>query len=195
MTKHTWAHPHSRGENRPMTDEEIDRGGSSPLTRGKHAARAERLGRRGLIPTHAGKTGTASSRSSKPRAHPHSRGENESVAYGIPPMLGSSPLTRGKPRRLGPWWRPSRLIPTHAGKTAEGHASHQTSPAHPHSRGENQAAADARTDDTGSSPLTRGKLQSRECSRRWCGLIPTHAGKTVPDLHFYCSDRSDLGKP
>ena len=27
------------------------------------------------------------------------------------------------------------------------------------------------------------------------GLIPAHAGKTLPDLRFYCADRSDLGKP
>ena len=27
------------------------------------------------------------------------------------------------------------------------------------------------------------------------GLIPTHAGKTLPDLRLYRADRSDLGKP
>ena len=27
------------------------------------------------------------------------------------------------------------------------------------------------------------------------GLIPAHAGKTLPDLRFYRADRSDLGKP
>ena len=50
------AHPRSRGENpgcetvRPLT------AGSSPLTRGKHAAGSDGGGRSGLIPAHAGKT-------------------------------------------------------------------------------------------------------------------------------------------
>ena len=47
----------------------------------------------------------------------------------------------------------------------------------------------------GSSPLTRGKHCARRCRRLCPGLIPAHAGKTLPDLRFYRADRSDLGKP
>ena len=47
----------------------------------------------------------------------------------------------------------------------------------------------------GSSPLTRGKRMDRRANTRRQGLIPAHAGKTLPDLRFYCADRSDLGKP
>ena len=52
------------------------------------------------------------------------------------------------------------------------------SPAHPRSRGENVAASASRTDETGSSPLTRGK--HRPGTRDWTPnrLIPAHAGKT-----------------
>ena len=71
---------------------------------------------------------------------------------------GSSPLTRGKP--------------------IHGDSLHLVTVAHPRSRGENQAAADARTDDTGSSPLTRGKRRCLHCFSMFVGLIPAHAGKT-----------------
>ena len=47
----------------------------------------------------------------------------------------------------------------------------------------------------GSSPLTRGKLGALGDSDDLVRLIPAHAGKTLPDLHFYRADRSDLGKP
>ena len=67
--------------------------------------------------------------------------------------------------------------------------------AHPRSRGENETQLKALARQIGSSPLTRGKqgecLDCRVCSR----LIPAHAGKTLPDLRFYCADRSDLGNP
>ena len=51
-----WAHPRSRGENirpRLVVWENV---GSSPLTRGKHAACVNRRMEHGLIPAHAGKT-------------------------------------------------------------------------------------------------------------------------------------------
>ena len=47
----------------------------------------------------------------------------------------------------------------------------------------------------GSSPLTRGKLSATRMPLHIRRLIPAHAGKTLPDLRFYCADRSDLGNP
>ena len=51
------AHPRSRGENRRNGPSFVSRGGSSPLTRGKHGVRQKLIGEDGLIPAHAGKTG------------------------------------------------------------------------------------------------------------------------------------------
>ena len=70
------------------------------------------------------------------------------------------------------------LIPAHAGKTRFPLVSHDSSPAHPRSRGENKGLLAEAFARAGSSPLTRGKP-----SRRWWGLgvrrlIPAHAGKT-----------------
>ena len=53
-------------------------------------------------------------------------------------------------------------------------------PAHPRSRGENTSASATRTRATGSSPLTRGKLVAFIVLSFFEGLIPAHAGKTVP---------------
>ena len=70
------------------------------------------------------------------------------------------------------------LIPAHAGKTLQPPKPRPHLPAHPRSRGENQAAASARTTDTGSSPLTRGKHVTIPQGWEQLGLIPAHAGKT-----------------
>ena len=50
--------------------------------------------------------------------------------------------------------------------------------AHPRSRGENTPAARLPATSTGSSPLTRGKLQRQGQTHPVVGLIPAHAGKT-----------------
>ena len=50
------------------------------------------------------------------------------------------------------------LIPAHAGKTSSACGAVWSARAHPRSRGENTAASTATSAATGSSPLTRGKL-------------------------------------
>ena len=112
-----WAHPRSRGENRSWTRSAPKTRGSSPLTRGKRRARGPRRRHTGLIPAHAGKTRPIRAMKPKSRAHPRSRGENTASRASPVTPLGSSPLTRGKPR-----WRHRPpldwgLIPAHAGKT------------------------------------------------------------------------------
>ncbi len=67
--------------------------------------------------------------------------------------------------------------------------------AHPRSRGENSRVVLEAVHTAGSSPLTRGKPVNIDIHAATLGLIPAHAGKTLPDLRFYCADRSDLGKP
>ena len=92
------------------------------------------------------------------RAHPRSRGENQSRTTAHLSTVGSSPLTRGKLARLFGIPPAKRLIPAHAGKTALSSQFSLGEPAHPRSRGEN-ADADAMVPwSRGSSPLTRGKL-------------------------------------
>ena len=61
--------------------------------------------------------------------------------------------------------------------------------AHPRSRGENTYAGEDRNLALGSSPLTRGKHQSRRECRCRMGLIPAHAGKTW--IAFDAAERSE----
>ena len=111
------AHPRSRGENGRERVREDARLGSSPLTRGKLVMTRVCRVFIGLIPAHAGKTTPQSTGWPDPRAHPRSRGENFQTLGSTVSAVGSSPLTRGKPRssvRSGVTWG---LIPAHAGKT------------------------------------------------------------------------------
>ena len=172
--------------------------GSSPLTRGKryHGDKGPR--NRRLIPAHAGKTGAGIPLRWPDRAHPRSRGENTVAALALHGNAGSSPLTRGK-RELAPVYDAARrLIPAHAGKTRSADVAERTGPAHPRSRGENNARGDKIAGAFGSSPLTRGKREVIELEiwpvgsspltrgkhqhvwrlHRADRLIPAHAGKT-----------------
>ena len=111
------AHPRSRGENEftDGTRHQID--GSSPLTRGKLIVHCHTHQTRRLIPAHAGKTLCLTLTAWTIRAHPRSRGENVFLEIPGKGTFGSSPLTRGKPRREVKDCEPAGLIPAHAGKT------------------------------------------------------------------------------
>ena len=96
----------------------------------------------------------------------------------LPFGLGSSPLTRGK--RISMWVSlcVCGLIPAHAGKTFAAVDAITRARAHPRSRGENTQHIPRPTPNSGSSPLTRGKLASAHVRQVIVGLIPAHAGKT-----------------
>ena len=172
------AHPRSRGENKIARRFRGQRRGSSPLTRGKQRLWRAVPVREGLIPAHAGKTARPARRSCAPRAHPRSRGENRIITGRTCVMTGSSPLTRGKLVVRVAVELPPGLIPAHAGKTSQAGLRPRPHPAHPRSRGENWGDETARTTVMGSSPLTRGKLETVVNWPRVVGLIPAHAGKT-----------------
>ena len=172
------AHPRSRGENVRTYMSESSTTGSSPLTRGKLVMIASVLASVRLIPAHAGKTGHRHGDADPREAHPRSRGENRLRFQGSESFSGSSPLTRGKPRRSASGTRTMGLIPAHAGKTAWSNRGPSTLPAHPRSRGENFECRDEIGDSAGSSPLTRGKRVLVGTRDERLGLIPAHAGKT-----------------
>ena len=111
------AHPRSRGENHAGARTRPHPRGSSPLTRGKRRWFHGRASGPRLIPAHAGKTHPAARLHRRAAAHPRSRGENDPTGPVNPANPGSSPLTRGKPRRTNVHTIPRRLIPAHAGKT------------------------------------------------------------------------------
>ena len=91
---------------------------------------------------------------------------------------GSSPLTRGKRPDADGGGCAERLIPAHAGKTLRVLESTADHAAHPRSRGENSPPSTQRSRQCGSSPLTRGKRDTRRRCVTAGRLIPAHAGKT-----------------
>ena len=133
------AHPRSRGENDAVVRRLAVLPGSSPLTRGKRwYVFVDRFA---------------------VMAHPRSRGENPRRPRGATVRAGSSPLTRGKPSSCTLRPRTTRLIPAHAGKTAQIKPGKDLQRAHPRSRGENV-------------PGPPGLVPTQR-------LIPAHAGKTA----------------
>ena len=78
--------------------------------------------------------------------------------------------------------QPTGLIPAHAGKTVSRGGSLAGPVAHPRSRGENRVSSTFDVCASGSSPLTRGKLDELFQFGEVCGLIPAHAGKTLPQV-------------
>ena len=173
------AHPRSRGENELLTSEPDCSLGSSPLTRGKLWASMTAAIKTRLIPAHAGKTDRSLPRLGFTRAHPRSRGENQDVFVGFLDVRGSSPLTRGKLAHHAPVLSPGGLIPAHAGKTSTPMNTWRSGRAHPRSRGENPYKEEPSFEPSGSSPLTRGKLEWLMGLPDGHGLIPAHAGKTA----------------
>ena len=93
------AHPRSRGENHASNAHLRAFEGSSPLTRGKRERCHSLPSCSGLIPAHAGKTSAVTDTKWCDKAHPRSRGENPSNPSANDLTPGSSPLTRGKPKR------------------------------------------------------------------------------------------------
>ena len=152
--------------------------GSSPLTRGKLGSPRSQPPCLGLIPAHAGKTQFRAGRCSTRTAHPRSRGENHGVHVEGNAHDGSSPLTRGKRRVHRKAEALCGLIPAHAGKTRSIPTPGTGTRAHPRSRGENSRSICPRIDSSGSSPLTRGKLNVAQLLADGVRLIPAHAGKT-----------------
>ena len=172
------AHPRSRGENRHPGHGLAGQHGSSPLTRGKLHEAGPCVGDGGLIPAHAGKTSLKSWTTLRAPAHPRSRGENTHGGSQFSAITGSSPLTRGKPGRRRSPSGPPGLIPAHAGKTASAFFCAPEARAHPRSRGENTRWTNLVAQESGSSPLTRGKQGGSQWLPYGPRLIPAHAGKT-----------------
>ena len=178
----TRAHPRSRGENPPPLEVPKYAMGSSPLMRGKSGRVHGVTERLGLIPTHAGKTWSATERSPSRTAHPRSRGENRESTTQKVPRAGSSPLTRGELACDTQGVDVVGLIPTHAGKTLQSVGGFYSWAAHPCSRGENHWQEWALAQIPGPSPLTRGKRLRTRSRGRAGRLIPAHAGKTIAHL-------------
>ena len=132
----------------------------------------------GIIPAYAGSTWVSVTVSGLRPDHPRIRGEHLLDVCDYPPVIGSSPHTRGAPRPIRAWRGPDRIIPAYAGSTVVAGGSELLLRDHPRIRGEHTPTPRSCCGPGGSSPHTRG-APSPGCSRRPSSrIIPAYAGST-----------------
>ena len=154
-------HPRIRGENTTLGVVCQARIGTSPHTRGKPSGQFGHSRGRRNIPAYAGKTEFREFHDGFLSEHPRIRGENQGRRAGVLEELGTSPHTRGKPLKTGLCVHGKGNIPAYAGKTMVAQVLFQQAEEHPRIRGENSCMDFACHRSIGTSPHTRGKLESR----------------------------------
>ena len=155
-----------------------DKLGTSPHTRGKQRLIHAEPPKVRSIPAYAGKTSRASMRPSSRAEHPRIRGENASRSMAFCLVFGTSPHTRGKPAHPEPNGAMLRNIPAYAGKTPWDAPTLMPPTEHPRIRGENLLIGLRVWGQTGTSPHTRGKLDTYAHLWETGRNIPAYAGKT-----------------
>ena len=198
-------HPRTRGEHWSLASLAVGTTGSSPHTRGTHAAPvpSPRLAN----PVHPRTRGEHCSVSASlhqaswpvhPRTrgehrltpsrstvacdpvHPRTRGEHATSSSSEGPSTGSSPHTRGTPLSCASVGHSGRrFIPAHAGNTPSASAPPSSGPVHPRTRGEHDKTATLWDATTGSSPHTRGTRGQSTWRLTSTRFIPAHAGNTA----------------
>ena len=192
-------HPRIRGEHLQEGDETFPGGGSSPHTRGarERVSLMETLSR--IIPAYAGSTGSCRPTRPSQEDHPRIRGEHctfhasNALACGSSPHTrgarrpsgrrhghrGSSPHTRGAQDTAIIDQRSARIIPAYAGSTHCPMSGPTEDRDHPRIRGEHDVRPGDLVCLVGSSPHTRGALQSRGAFPLAVRIIPAYAGSTA----------------
>ena len=138
----------------------------------------------GIIPAHAGNTGTRNIFYKHRGDHPRACGEHTVFAQTHFQPPGSSPRMRGTPRTITILTLPVGIIPAHAGNTRYRMQLPERHGDHPRACGEHADNSSMTFNSEGSSPRMRGtqKNGTLRTFRRW--IIPAHAGNTE------CSRRS-----
>ncbi|SAI49272.1 Domain of uncharacterised function (DUF2825) [Bordetella ansorpii] len=171
-------HPRIRGEHASSACSRVACVGSSPHTRGTPWPFSWQSWGSRFIPAYAGNTDASASTYWRTSVHPRIRGEHEYPSERTVRTVGSSPHTRGT--RAG-GCRPAavdRFIPAYAGNTRTWRLPRRSPPVHPRIRGEHAAAANASAWPAGSSPHTRGTLQTKRRHEVAHRFIPAYAGNT-----------------
>ena len=94
--------------------------------------------------------------------------------------MGSSPRMRGTLWPSGVFRHAPGIIPAHAGNTAGTDSVFTNARDHPRACGEHLAERPFESEQAGSSPRMRGTQSGGGYIDRLVGIIPAHAGNTVP---------------
>ena len=151
-------HPRIRGEHGSGVTEDEDRRGSSPHTRGAPPRCWPAWSSPGIIPAYAGSTRGVWRSARGSWDHPRIRGEHRPAGVARVASGGSSPHTRGAPRRSCRPRSRRRIIPAYAGSTPSISLPPGSPEDHPRIRGEHVAVRPQVPQSGGSSPHTRGAL-------------------------------------
>ena len=154
----------------------VGAGGSSPRTRGTVGCAFRLFAFVRFIPAHAGNSDAAASPSSTSPVHPRARGEQQGAGLEAGGRRGSSPRTRGTEGARPDRSASHRFIPAHAGNRARRRSAAHPPPVHPRARGEQSHALRKAVSSTGSSPRTRGTVESLDADAVGSRFIPAHAG-------------------
>ena len=172
-------HPRIRGEHLAATSAASGWPGSSPHTRGALHLMGLDGENYGIIPAYAGSTSGHVAFAEEGTDHPRIRGEHPTRGSCRGRRRGPSPHTRGalspcRTRRAG-----TRIIPAYAGSTDRGSNRPPRYRDHPRIRGEHSGVMNITRLSGGSSPHTRGALESVSGHVDVAGIIPAYAGSTV----------------
>ena len=110
--------PAYAGSTRGRDEGRRNEDGSSPHTRGARPGRSSRHRHGGIIPAYAGSTRPTPDGLRRRRDHPRIRGEHDIEVHARAGRRGSSPHTRGAPRRPESATGCVRIIPAYAGSTS-----------------------------------------------------------------------------
>ena len=110
--------------------------------------------------------------------HPRIRGEHRPRKSSFRRPWGSSPHTRGAPRRRSARRCRWGIIPAYAGSTGCSATTPRSPADHPRIRGEHALSSIMNDDVRGSSPHTRGAHERATARPRVQRIIPAYAGST-----------------
>ena len=134
--------------------------------------------RAGIIPAYAGSTEVHVHVDPANEDHPRIRGEHALESELAAELTGSSPHTRGAPRRSASRRSYQGIIPAYAGSTLPMATRGLGRRDHPRIRGEHGRGSMTASRCVGSSPHTRGALIVNALDERLAGIIPAYAGST-----------------
>ena len=133
-----------------------------------------------IIPAHAGNTMSLTLMRLLMRDHPRACGEHRDGVLDSFSVGGSSPRMRGTLGSASPAVGRHGIIPAHAGNTLPCGLSFAGIGDHPRACGEHPGGFTADAYLEGSSPRMRGTPFGAVRSVSMTGIIPAHAGNTVP---------------
>ena len=149
-------HPRIRGEHFEPSPRGDLTSGSSPHTRGARSPPFAPGRNPGIIPAYAGSTPASRPLAARVADHPRIRGEHRLGDARRRRVEGSSPHTRGAPRRQAVRVEKGGIIPAYAGSTRARRGPRTGRADHPRIRGEHLSQPPAEVTSIGSSPHTRG---------------------------------------